>query len=263
MALNGGKHYLAKQIVAMQPTNCTHYVEPYAGSLAVLFARDPVGSEIVNDLHLELTNFWRVLADPETAQQFIRRIECVPFSEVEFEEKSIGVDLDRSNLVARAASFFVSCRQSMSGRMKNFAPVYPNRLRRGMHEGVSAWLSAVAGLPEVHERLKRVAIYNRDALEIIRQHDTPHTLFYCDPPYLLDTRVTKDAYEYEMTDNQHLAMLDTLRYLKGRFILSGYSNTMYRNFATWYNWNTVEIEVPNRAGDSSTRAVECIWRNYT
>jgi DNA adenine methylase len=68
---HGGKHYLAARIVALMPPHL-HYVEPYAGGLAVLLARDPEDerlflsphrgvSELVNDLDGRLTNFWRVL----------------------------------------------------------------------------------------------------------------------------------------------------------------------------------------------------------
>ena len=70
----GGKHYLAKKIIDLMPRHL-HYVEPYAGGLAVLLEKDPFDrslywgekgyeqgvSEVVNDIHRELTNFWRVL----------------------------------------------------------------------------------------------------------------------------------------------------------------------------------------------------------
>lgn len=60
---HGGKHYLAKRIVALMPPH-VHYVEPYAGGLSVLLAKDPEGvSEVVNDIHGDLTNFWQCLAD--------------------------------------------------------------------------------------------------------------------------------------------------------------------------------------------------------
>ena len=69
----GGKHYLAKKIIDLMPRHL-HYVEPYAGGLAVLLEKDPFDrslywgekgyeqgvSEVVNDIHRELTNFWRV-----------------------------------------------------------------------------------------------------------------------------------------------------------------------------------------------------------
>jgi DNA adenine methylase len=72
---HGGKGYLADRIIGLMPPRCAnpnapdpgdsgwlHYVEPYAGGLAVLLAMDPAGiSEVVNDRHGDLTNFWRVL----------------------------------------------------------------------------------------------------------------------------------------------------------------------------------------------------------
>jgi DNA adenine methylase len=58
---HGGKHYLARRIVALMPRH-TCYVEPYGGGLAVLLAKNPEDvSEVVNDLHGGLTHFWRVL----------------------------------------------------------------------------------------------------------------------------------------------------------------------------------------------------------
>jgi DNA adenine methylase len=53
--------------------SCLHYVEPYAGGLAVLLAKDPEGvSEVVNDLNQGLTNFWRVFQDPLRFARFQR-----------------------------------------------------------------------------------------------------------------------------------------------------------------------------------------------
>ena len=37
-------------------------------------------SEVVNDIHRELMNFWKVLQNPATFEQFRRRIEATPFS---------------------------------------------------------------------------------------------------------------------------------------------------------------------------------------
>jgi len=59
-----------------------------------------------------------------------------------------------------------------------------------MNEQASAWLRAVDGLPDVHQRLQRVVILNDDAVIVIRQQDGPHTLYYLDPPYLHETRAT-------------------------------------------------------------------------
>lgn len=203
---HGGKQYLAARIVALMPRH-VHYVEPFAGGLAVLLAKDPEGvSEVVNDLNADLTNFWRVLQHPGQFPEFVRCCQATPFSEAEFTRASEGLGAYTA-AVGRAWAFFVVCRQSLAGRMKDFAPLSRTRTRRGMNEQASAWLNAVEGLPAVHERLKRVAILNRTALDVIRQQDGPETLFYCDPPYLHETRSGTDDYAHEMSEEGHHNLL--------------------------------------------------------
>lgn len=62
----GGKSRAASRVWASLG-DVSNYVEPFAGSLAVLLARPrPRGTETVNDLDCYLANFWRALAaDPE------------------------------------------------------------------------------------------------------------------------------------------------------------------------------------------------------
>src|SRR5260370_16310080 len=82
----GGNHYLAGRIVGLMPTH-THYVEPFAGGLAVLLAKSPDGiSEVVNDLDGRLTNFWKVLQNETMFLEFQRLVEAIPFSESEWHE---------------------------------------------------------------------------------------------------------------------------------------------------------------------------------
>src|SRR5262245_56921279 len=61
-AYYGGKMVLADDIAAVLPEH-DHYVEPFAGSLAVLLAKRPSRAETVNDLDGRLITFWRVLRD--------------------------------------------------------------------------------------------------------------------------------------------------------------------------------------------------------
>src|SRR6266849_8236074 len=83
---HGGKHYLAGRIVALMPPH-THYVEPYAGGLAVLLAKSPDSvSEVVNDLDGRLTNFWRVLQDEAMFSELQRLVEAIPFSAPEWRD---------------------------------------------------------------------------------------------------------------------------------------------------------------------------------
>lgn len=258
---HGGKHYLASRIVKLMPPH-VHYVEPYAGGLAVMLAKDPQGvSEVANDVNSNLTNFWRVLSSVELFSAFLRRVQAIPFSEAEWAASHKAADSD-ADPVARAVAFFVLCRQSLAGRMESFAPLSRTRTRRGMNEQASAWLNAVDGLPAVHKRLSRVVVLNRPALDVIRTQDGESTLFYCDPPYLHQTRAALDVYHHEMSEADHVEMLGVLAACKGRVMLSGYRSVLYDRALD--GWNRHDFDLANHAagGDSKRRMVECIWCNF-
>jgi DNA adenine methylase len=270
---HGGKYYLAPQIVALIPPHL-HYVEPFAGGLAVLLARDPddrslwVGtagreagvSEVVNDISGELTNFWRVLRDEDLFGRFSRRVTMTPLSRAEF-DGAAGWQ-SRGDSVEDAWAFFVRCRQSLSGRMKGFTGLTRTRTRRRMNGNASEWLGAVDGLTAVHERLRRVVIENADALDLIRREDTPGTLFYLDPPYLGETRASADVYSHEMTRADHQRLLDLIRGVRGKVMLSGYPSDLYDGALA--GWTRHRFDLPNNAagGGTKRRMEEVLWCNF-
>lgn len=265
---HGGKHYLAPKLIALLPAH-VHRVHPYAGGLSELFAWPYEGvSEVVNDLNGELTAFWRALQSEIMFSEFLREVQATPFSSAEFNGASAASKESQefldSDPVAVAINFFIRCRQSRQGLMKDFATLSRNRTRRGMNEQVSAWLTAVEGLPEVHERLKRVVIFNKPALEVIRQQDGPSTLFYCDPPYLHSTRETTNDYAHEMTTEAHISLLKVLSTIKGKFMLSGYPNTIYDSWAVNHEWHCVDFDLPNNASSKKLkeRKIERVWMNF-
>lgn len=259
----GGKHYLARRIVDLMPPHL-HYVEPYGGGLAVLLAKDPQGvSEVANDTHGALSNFWTVLQG-RWFEDFLRIVQAIPFSEEEFQDAG-HPDAFYGHAEAgvnQAVAFFVRCRQSLAGRMQDFATVSRNRVRRRMNEQVSAWLTAVEGLPMVHARLKRVLILKQPALKVIRKQDGKKTLFYLDPPYLHETRSTTTEYgDHEMGEADHAALLAAVSACRGRVLLSGYRSKLYD--AALVGWERHDFEVPNNAagGKKKRRMVESLWLN--
>ncbi len=256
---HGGKFYLAPKIIALMPAH-VHYVEPFFGGGSVLLTKSPDGvSEVVNDVHHELTNFWRVLQDETRFEQFRRVIEAIPFSQVEWEDAKQPVD----DPIRRAVNFFVLCRQSRAGKLTSFATLSRNRTRRQMNEQASSWVTAVEGLADVSARLKRVVILCDDAVKVIRSQDGANTLFYLDPPYVHETRVTTADYDHEMSTDQHLALLETVRKCVGKVILSGYPNELYDSRLS--DWQTVDIAIDNKASSAKQKPkmVERLWMNFT
>lgn len=268
---------LARWIISLMPErdgSWNRFVEPYFGSGAVLFNLDPEGlSEYANDIDGELTHFWSTLRQKELSDELIRALSTTPLGEVEFSYAKHASSIGGMNLhiissgdaVSRAASFFVRNRQSRQALGKDF--VTPtSRTRRGMNEQVSAWLSAVDGLPDAVERLRRVEVWNRPALDVIDKLDSEKTVFYLDPPYLSETRRNGGG-EYgphEMSERDHDLLLGKLGAMQGRFLLSGYRSEMYDSFSAACGWNRHEFEIVNNASSKpkKEKKVECVWTNY-
>jgi DNA adenine methylase len=264
---------LANWIVGLMPPHL-HYVEPFAGGLAVLLARDPDDprlwlpgekgvSEVVNDLDGRLVNFLRVLRDEQSFALFCRQVEAIGLSRAEWEATQAH-EYGQGDPVADAVAFFVCCRQSLAGRMKGFTPLSRTRLRRGRNGNVSEWIGAVEGLAAVHARLwGRVAIEHMPAVELIRREDGAGTLFYCDPPYLHQTRTARKVYgDFEMTEAEHRELLDVLRSCRGKVMLSGYPSELYD--ATLADWRREVEDVPNNASGAKNkdRETEVLWCNF-
>jgi DNA adenine methylase len=268
---HGGKSYLAKWIHSLAPKDYTHRNIVYMGGGGEFWNWLPVEgvSEAVNDLDAELTNFYNVLANPEWFDQFKVLVEMSPFSEVAWKKANAILAQVRAHKNFklfpewRAANFFVNYRMSRQGLGKDYATP-TTRTRRGMNENVSAWLSAVDGLTDCHERLRRVEIRNMDALEFIRVYDHKKALFYCDPPYLHETRSTTGEYTHEMSHGEHADLLRALCKLKGKFMLSGYPSRLYDGWAQTGDWTRHEKQIDNKASSSKTKQqkTECLWTNY-
>ena len=280
---HGGKLYDKAWIVGKMPPHLI-YVEPFLGSGKVLFAHDPDRdwfdghpradyqsngklfarhqgcSEIVNDVYGELMNFWDIIRDVDQFQEFQSQVNLIPFSQVAFERSKVPGGSE----VERAVKFFIRNRLSRQGLGKSFANMVRDRTRRRMPDPVSAYLSSVEGLPEVHDRLSRVVILNEDAKDVIQREDNDATLFYLDPPYPRDSRTARDTYEHEMTDAEHHQLLDVLLACKGKVMLSTYPNPIYDERLR--GWNRDDHLRDNKASSSRSKGgdlkTERIWMNY-
>src|SRR5262249_12849111 len=156
----------------------------------------------------------------------LRRSQATGFSQPDW--RRAGGLLDDPDPVTKAWAFLVHCRQSLSARKQEFATISTGRTRRPMCEQVSAWLTAVEGLPAVHDRLKRVTVLNEPAVDVIERYDDEDTTFYCDPTYVHSTRTAKDVYgRFEMTDDDHRQLLGVLKGCRGRVLISGYPSELY------------------------------------
>lgn len=256
----GGKFSHLDWLLPLLPT-CHHYCEPFAGSAAVLLNRAPSPIETYNDLDGEVCNFFRVLR--EQRNELTEAIALTPFSREEF---SVACDLDPSlSAFERARRFYVRARQVRTGLAQTASigrwANCKDTSRAGMSGVVSRWLGGVDALSEIGERLLRVQIENRPAVDIVRLYDSKETLFYCDPPYVHETRGDSKAYGHEMTDEQHRELADALNAAKGMIAFSNYDCELINRLYPPKRWTKVVGPARTIHSTKDTRS-EVLWVNY-
>src|SRR5205085_953565 len=145
--------------------------------------------ETYNDIDSEVANFFSVLRSQKS--KLVEAIGLTPFSREEF-YVAVNTNGEKITKLERARRFFVRARQARTGMAQTASlgrwANCKNTSRAGMSGVVSRWLGSVDALPHIAERLLRVQIENRPAIEVIRLYDSAGTLFYCDPPYVHSSR---------------------------------------------------------------------------
>jgi len=113
----------------------------------------------------------------------------------------------------------------------------------------------------IADRLRRVQIENKDALDIIQRYDSEDALIYCDPPYTRSARETYGEYENEMSDSEHRELAVVLRSSDGKVAISGYQCELYEELFEDHGWYRVDGEPQSLHGGRGKR-VESLWLNY-
>jgi DNA adenine methylase len=149
---HGGKRYLARRIIEHFPPHRI-YLEPFGGGASVLLNKPPCEVETYNDLDLRITRLFRVLRDQGEA--FMQRVRLIPYSQVEF-ERAADYPVSAGDLDT-AVCDFIRWRQSFGGQGRSWSYT-TSRARGGMAGDVNAWWTAIDGLPQIINRLKRVQI---------------------------------------------------------------------------------------------------------
>lgn len=223
---SGGKGRNAKWIVPiLESIPHTRFVETHGGGYSITLAKKPVAVETYNDINHALYEFFTMLANPRLFKKFYRRVIALPVSRQLYRECRESWESE-PDMITRAAKWFVVTRQSFGGDFGHSWSHVRTASSRGMARTCSGWLSILDMLPDIHVRLQRVQIECDDFRTIIKNYDTPDTLFYLDPPYVPDTRKS-GGYAYEMTAEDHQEMVKMLLSIEGKAALSGYPTPLY------------------------------------
>jgi DNA adenine methylase len=256
MAYFGGKTLMADRIATLLPKHA-HYVEPYAGSLAVLLAKKPSRMETVNDLDGHLMTFWRVLR--EKPEQLMRACALTPHARAEH-SNAFEVDMDTLDDVEIARITWVKIAQGRSGTLRKTGWRYfvdPKGSSKSMPGYLDAYVDRMAAATE---RLHHVSLECRPGLEVVEKYGAkPQNCLYVDPPYLGSTRTTS-GYQTDMRDDaSHAELIEALLSCRSAVVLSGYASALYDDALG--GWSRIEIPTITGQGGTKQARIEVIWAN--
>ena len=244
----GAKWRIAEWIIEKMPEHHS-YLEPYFGSGAVFFRKQPSKIETINDLDDDVINLFECIRnDPD---RICAMVATTPFARRVYEKAFI---LEAEDPFEKALLFLIKCWQGHGFRTNKYKAGWKNDIQgREAAYSVRNWYRLPDWIFNIVERLKETQIECRPALEVIQRFNFSNVLIYADPPYLLSTRKGKQ-YKHEMTDEDHVLLLETLRQHKGQVMLSGYDNDLY-NFCLG-GWDKYQIATTAEKG---LHRVETLW----
>jgi DNA adenine methylase len=218
----GGKSRMLKHLLPMIPPHMC-YVEPFAGGLAVLMAKERSKQEVINDINGDLVALYR------NVQFHLPAI----LEEIGFfvsSRKTLYDFVEQPGLteIQRAARFLLVNRTSFGSDMRTFA----------VSRTSSAGFSRVRNtelLGKAHERLDGVVIESVPYQRCLELYDSKDSFFFMDPPYLnKPTGAYAGFSEKEMTE---LSL--RVRKLKGDWILTVDDSPFNRDLFTRHRLKAV------------------------
>lgn len=257
----GGKVTAAPRIVDTFPPH-QHYVEPYAGSLAVLLAKPRSRMETVNDLDGALMTFWRVLR--ERPSDLSRVCALTPHSRAEHQGayELSGDDLETARRV------WVQLTQGRAGIRRRTG--WRHYAEPTGATSMPGYLDAyVRRMLPAAERLAGVSLECQPALDLVAKYGSkPGVLLYVDPPYLGavrgehdQTRAGTHRYVHEMlTEAHHADLAAALHACTAAVVLSGYPSDLYDR-ELYPDWHRVTFGASTGQGGTWENRTEALWSN--
>lgn len=245
---HGGKWMLAPWIIShFPPHRC--YVEPFGGGGSVLLRKPRAYAEVYNDLDGDIVNLFTVARD--RGEELAKLCELTPFARAEFAESYTPSEDPLEQARRTLARSFMGFGSNSHSKKTGFRA---NSNRSGTTPAHD-WMNYPDALRITIQRLRGIVIENREALKCMQQHDTPETLHYVDPPYVMSTRSDhRGDYNFELTDQDHGALAAGLAGLQGMVIVSGYRSDLYDSL--YAGWKRVDRAAH---ADGAAKRVECLW----
>ena len=219
------------------------YVEPFGGAGGLLFGKPLEENEVYNDANGLMACMFRVVRNKEACLEMRELLRLTPKSREFWYELR---DIARAYFYNQPETFAeLKVKANLGGysdelvaaycvfycQAVGFGGKFLNSFGGGtkgerVDTRVNSYIARCERLPEYCARLRRVTIENLDFADCVAKYDDPQTLFYFDPPY--DCETTK-GYKSGWTRESSEKLVETIKNLKGRFVLSCYDTDVYQS----------------------------------
>lgn len=235
----GGKSQLAPRIVSYLPDHDC-YVEPFAGSAAVLLTKPRSQIEVLNDLDRDIVHFFETVRQrPDELAEFIRN---TPYSREVYDEWTEEYYSGRrdDDPVVRAGKW-VYLRYASFGGKYGRRTGWKRVSVRNRQPPSRNWANVPERIHKLRDRLRGAEIECLDYQDLIERYDSEQTVFYCDPPYV---EAADDYYRVSDSNFDHEQLADTLLGIDGAAIVS-YATPP--EDSPLLDWHVVEYAFKNSA----------------
>ena len=250
----GAKWGVAPWVISHFPEHRS-YLEPFFGSGAVLFTKSRSAIETVNDIDGDVVNLFDWLRkDPARLAHAIR---FTPYARDEY-DRAWAAQYTETDSFRRAVNFYIRMMMGHGFRTTGEKVGWKNDVQgREAAYAAKCWAKTPEVIIQAAERLRGVQIENRPAVELIRRFNYQNVLIYADPPYMLGTRQDRKQYRHEMTDDDHMELLEAIKAHRGPAIISGYDSDLYnRELKGWYKDGRTSFT------QTASKRREILWMNF-
>ncbi len=254
----GGKQNMLKHLLPLIPEHKI-YIEPYFGGGSLFWAKEPAKCEIINDVNMNLVNFYKVLKNDGAALE--NKIKDTLHSRETYKKAMLIYDcpwLFADDPVIRAWAMYVVTNQGF------------------LHMVGSRWFDKGHKSPQVFknkvdlfgvnlaDRIRHTQIEQNDAYKVMLSRDSENSFIYADPPYI-NTNMGHYAKTYSEAD--FIRDLEVLANIKGKFLLSNYPWEILNQYIKKYNRYVKTFDKPLSASHNANawktrRKTEVLVANY-
>ncbi|MEG2191620.1 MAG: DNA adenine methylase [Bacteroidales bacterium] len=228
----GGKQTLLKYILPLIPPHKL-YTEAFCGGCAVLFAKEPVECEVINDVNKKLINFY--IISKKHYNLLKREIDSTLHCRDQHTHAAyINANPEWFSPIQAAWAVWTLSRLSYASKQNGTFGYDKNGTTAKKIDNAKINYTEI-----LCNRLSRVTIENRDGLKVIETYDTEDAFHFVDPPYI---NSNCGHYTGSFLESDFINLLDLLSKIKGKFMLTMFPHTLIVNYAEKYGWTIHKVE---------------------